>query len=81
MTSAGLSLSRGTVELLPRLGRVVSTASVDRVRVRMLPGQTLDDYAAVADRLAQTFGVQACRVRSVPAGRTRCRCGCSSMTR
>ena len=37
--------------------------------VRMLPGQTLDDYAAVADRLAQTFGVEDCRVRSVPKRR------------
>jgi S-DNA-T family DNA segregation ATPase FtsK/SpoIIIE len=32
----------------------------------MLPGQTLDDYATVADRLGQTFGTLDCRVRSVP---------------
>ena len=42
------------------------TRSVDRVRVRMLPGQTLDDYAEVADRLGQTFGTLDCRIRSVP---------------
>ena len=66
MTTAGLSLHRGTVELLPKLGKITCTATVDRVRLRMLPGQTLDDYAAVADRLAQTFNAQACRVRSVP---------------
>jgi S-DNA-T family DNA segregation ATPase FtsK/SpoIIIE len=32
----------------------------------MLPGQTLDDYAAVADRLGQTFGTLDCRIHSVP---------------
>jgi DNA segregation ATPase FtsK/SpoIIIE, S-DNA-T family len=32
----------------------------------MLPGQTLSDWAANAPRLAQTFGVVDCRVRSVP---------------
>ncbi len=57
---------RDTVELLPQLGEVTCTATVDRVRVRMLPGQTLDDYAAVADRLGQTFGTLDCRIRSVP---------------
>ena len=31
----------------------------------MLPGQRVEDYAQVADRLAQTFGAQDCRVRSV----------------
>lgn len=66
MTTAGLSMHRDTTPLLPRLGKVTSTSSIDRARLRMLPGQTLDDYAAVSDRLAQTFGVQACRVRSVP---------------
>jgi S-DNA-T family DNA segregation ATPase FtsK/SpoIIIE len=31
----------------------------------MLPGQTVEDYAEVAHRLAQTFGASAVRVRSV----------------
>ena len=66
MTGAGLGRKRHDTEYLPQLLRVRSTRSVDRVRVRMLPGQTLDDYAAVADRLAQTFGALDCRVRSVP---------------
>ena len=50
-----------------------STRSVDRVRVRMLPGQTVEDWAKVSDRLCQTFGAQDCRVRSVtrPAARAR----------
>ena len=67
MDTAGLTtLWRGTV-WTPTVLTVASTLSVDRVRVRMLPGQTVEDYAAVADRLAQTFGASAVRVRSVLA--------------
>lgn len=66
MTGAGLAVRRRDTEYLPQLVRVRSTRSVDRVRVQMLPGQTLDDYANVADRLGQTFGTLDCRVRSVP---------------
>jgi S-DNA-T family DNA segregation ATPase FtsK/SpoIIIE len=35
----------------------------------MLPGQTVEDYSTVADRLAQTFAADACRVRSIPKRR------------
>jgi S-DNA-T family DNA segregation ATPase FtsK/SpoIIIE len=66
MNSAGLGVKQDQTEFLPSLIGVSSTCSVDRVRVRMLPGQTLDDYAGVADRLAQTFGTLDCRIRSVP---------------
>jgi S-DNA-T family DNA segregation ATPase FtsK/SpoIIIE len=66
ITAAGLDRKRHDTDYLPQLLRVRSTRSVDRVRVRMLPGQTLDDYAAVADRLGQTFGTLDCRIRSVP---------------
>ena len=66
MTGADLGRKRHDTEYLPQLLRVRSTRSVDRVRVRMLPGHTLDDYAAVADRLGQTFGTFDCRIRSVP---------------
>ena len=31
----------------------------------MLPGQTVEDWAKVSDRLCQTFGAEDCRVRSV----------------
>ncbi|SDR72391.1 DNA segregation ATPase FtsK/SpoIIIE, S-DNA-T family [Friedmanniella luteola] len=65
MDTAGLATSwRGTV-WTPTVLTVSSTLSVDRVRVRMLPGQTVEDYADVAHRLAQTFGASAVRVRSV----------------
>lgn len=66
MDTAGLAVAwRGTV-WNPTVLAVISTLSVDRVWVRMLPGQTVEDYAAVGDRLAQTFGATAVRVRSVP---------------
>lgn len=66
MVTAGLHLTRDGVEHLPRLVSVRTAGCVDLVRVRMLPGQTTLDYADAADRLAQTFGVIECRVRSVP---------------
>lgn len=66
MTGAGLAVRRKDTQYLPVLVRIRCTRSVDRVRVRLLPGQTLDDYAGVADRLGQTFGTLDCRIRSVP---------------
>ena len=48
MDTAGLAVPwRGTM-WNPTVLSVTSTLSVDRVRVRMLPGQTVEDYAAVA---------------------------------
>ena len=65
MDTAGLTKERRGTDYVPPLLRVRSTRSVDRVRVRMLPGQTIEDYGAVADWLAQTFGAEVCRVRSI----------------
>lgn len=66
MVTTTLAVRVEGTEYLPRLVSVRSTGCVDVVRVRMLPGQTLSDWAAIAPRLAQTFGVVDCRVRSVP---------------
>jgi S-DNA-T family DNA segregation ATPase FtsK/SpoIIIE len=66
MALSGLSFSTPTDEILPELMVVRSTATVDLVRVRMLPAQTLEDYAKAAPRLAQTFSVRECRARAVP---------------
>ena len=66
MDTAGLNVTRAGTQHLPVLGKVSSSGQVDRVRVRMLPGQTMDDWAKVADRLCQTFGALDCRVRTVP---------------
>ena len=52
--------------LVPQLLRVRSTASVDKLRVRMQAGQVLADFAKNADRLAATFQASDCRVRSIP---------------
>jgi S-DNA-T family DNA segregation ATPase FtsK/SpoIIIE len=65
MDTAGLLVGRRRTDYVPPLLKVRSTRTVDRVRLRMLPGQRVEDYAAVADRLAQTFGALDCRVRSV----------------
>ena len=65
MDTAGLLVARHGTDYVPPLLSVRSTRTVDRVTVKMLPGQTIDAYAAVADRLAQTFGAADCRVRSI----------------
>ena len=69
MDTAGLLVARHGTDYVPPLLTVRSTGSVDRVTVKMLAGQTIDDYAQVADRLAQTFGAADCRVRSIPGRR------------
>ena len=69
MVTTGLAVSLGTREYLPKIRTVRSTGTVDRVRVRMLPGQTLEDWATAGPRLAQTFGAQECRVRSIGGSR------------
>lgn len=64
MVTANLAQHRDGTEYLPQLLRVKSTHWVDRVRVRLLPGQTLADWADMAPRLAQSFAVEVVRVRS-----------------
>jgi S-DNA-T family DNA segregation ATPase FtsK/SpoIIIE len=50
----------------PLLVRTTSTGVYDRLRVRMVAGQRVEDFAEEADRLAQTFNALACRVNAVP---------------
>ena len=71
MVTAGLAVVVDGREYLPRILSVRSTSAVDRVAVRMLPGQVAEDWTAVGPRLAQTFGAVECRVRSVPGDRRR----------
>ncbi|MGW5361562.1 hypothetical protein [Actinopolymorpha pittospori] len=67
MTTLKLTAKTSGDELLvPELIAVRSTATVDKVRVRMLPGQVLADFAKNSDRLAATFQANDCRVRSIP---------------
>ena len=64
MVTCGLDVRVVDKQFLPELRRVRSSRTVDRVRVRMLPGQVLEDYAAQAERLAMTLGAVECRVRT-----------------
>jgi S-DNA-T family DNA segregation ATPase FtsK/SpoIIIE len=54
--------------LLPVLGKVTATRHVDRVAVRLVSGQSPDDFAHVADNLAHGFGAMLCRIREARAG-------------
>jgi DNA segregation ATPase FtsK/SpoIIIE, S-DNA-T family len=62
MTTCGLVERYNDRQFLPILRRVRCVGFVDRVTVRMLPGQILDDYADQGERLAMTFGARDCRV-------------------
>jgi len=63
--TARLSLTSDGVARLPQLVRLSCSGSVDVVRVRMLPGQTVTDWVEAGPRLAQTFGVLDVRARTV----------------
>lgn len=80
MDTVGLTKERHSTDYVPPLLAVKSNRWMDKVTVRMLPGQRVQDFVDVADRLAQTFGAHDCRVRTT-ATRTRCSCGSSSATR
>jgi DNA segregation ATPase FtsK/SpoIIIE, S-DNA-T family len=71
MVTTNLAVRVTGREYLPKLVKVASTGFVDRVTVRMLPGQVAEDYAEVTERLAQTFGAVDCRVRTDPKHRDR----------
>jgi DNA segregation ATPase FtsK/SpoIIIE, S-DNA-T family len=71
MVTTSLAVRVHARECLPRLVKVSATSSVHRVTVRMLPGQVVEDYAEIADRLAQTVGAAECRVRTDPKHRDR----------
>ena len=62
MTTVGLVERYNDHEFLPSLRKVRCVGYVDRVTVRMLPGQILDDYADQGERLAMTFESRDCRV-------------------
>jgi len=72
MLRCGLTVNvGGGAQAVPRLVRVRSTRQADRVTVALLVGQVVDDWASVADRLAQTFGAIDCRVTTDPRRRER----------
>jgi DNA segregation ATPase FtsK/SpoIIIE, S-DNA-T family len=64
MDTVGLTKERHGTDYVPPLLAVKSNRWMDKVTVRMLPGQRVQDFVDVADRLAQTFGAHDCRVRT-----------------
>jgi len=54
--------------MLPVLGKVTSTRYVDRVRVRLVSGQSPAQFADRAENLAHGFGALLCRVRAARSG-------------
>lgn len=69
MTISGLAEVYQARMLLPVLGKVTATSPVDRVAVRLVSGQSPDDFAHVADNLAHGFGAILCRIREAGQGR------------
>jgi DNA segregation ATPase FtsK/SpoIIIE, S-DNA-T family len=68
MTISGLAELYQSRVLLPVLGKVTATRHVDRVAVRLVSGQSSDDFAHVAENLAHGFGALLCRIREARAG-------------
>lgn len=64
MDTVGLIKERRGTDYVPPLLSVRSNRWMDKLTVRMLPGQRVQDYVDVADRLAPTFGATDCRVRT-----------------
>ena len=54
--------------LVPVLGKVSATAYTDRVLVRLVSGQSAEDFASRAPNLAHGFGAVLCRIRSAAPG-------------
>jgi S-DNA-T family DNA segregation ATPase FtsK/SpoIIIE len=63
MATAGLVVRFDGHEVLPILKRVTCRSGVDVLLVRMVTGQLPEDFAKMAERLAQTFAVCSLRVR------------------
>jgi S-DNA-T family DNA segregation ATPase FtsK/SpoIIIE len=64
MHLSGLGARFGHADYMPEFRRLVYRPYLDRVLVRMLPGQRPDDYEGAADGLAHSFSARACRVRT-----------------
>jgi S-DNA-T family DNA segregation ATPase FtsK/SpoIIIE len=60
----GLTRTLNGAVLVPPLARPVIGYTFDRLTVRMLAGQTIDDWSLNADAFAQTFGARSVQVRS-----------------
>jgi S-DNA-T family DNA segregation ATPase FtsK/SpoIIIE len=66
MVTCGLAHAPALGSSLPRLRRVRIDGDTDVVRVRMLEGQTPEQWRAAGPQLARVFEVRTIRVRTVP---------------
>ena len=64
MDTVGLTKERHGTDYIPVLLSVKSNRWMDKLTLRMLPGQRVQDFVDLADRIAPTFGVHDCRVRT-----------------
>jgi DNA segregation ATPase FtsK/SpoIIIE, S-DNA-T family len=64
MDTVGLTKNRHGADYVPPLLSVRSNRWMDKLTVRMLPGQRMQDFVDLADRLYPTFGAVDCRVRT-----------------
>lgn len=60
---ANLVRKAGSTHYYPRIRRVRADGWRDRVSVRLLHGQSPDEFVARAESLAHSFGAMSCRVR------------------
>jgi S-DNA-T family DNA segregation ATPase FtsK/SpoIIIE len=68
MTIARLAIHYRGRQLLPALGSVTSTGYTDLLHVRLVPGQSADDFARAAPALAHAFTALACRIKTSTPG-------------
>ena len=68
MTIAGLAVQYQGRLLLPVLGPVTSTGYTDQLHVRLVSGQSPDDFALRAGNLAHAFAALSCRIRTASPG-------------
>ena len=68
MTVARLVVVSRSHLLVPVLGPVFSTACTDRLLVRMVAGQSPDDFGKHAVNIAHGLGALTCRIRTAPPG-------------
>ncbi|MBB6346094.1 S-DNA-T family DNA segregation ATPase FtsK/SpoIIIE [Nonomuraea muscovyensis] len=68
MSGAGLSKLAKGLEYRPRLVKVTCGPVADQVTVKMLKGQSFDDWTTRADNLAHAFRALSCRTSIVRAG-------------
>ncbi|NDL60975.1 cell division protein FtsK [Phytoactinopolyspora sp. XMNu-373] len=68
MHMCGLSKGFGAKRYVPHVVRVRSDEFGDRVRIKLLMGQSADDFEAKTEALASTFGATGCRVETGKPG-------------